>query len=100
MFVCQKYPEGLALRTQESKEVFTLNGIQTQSAATQSLLPHLRKLRNAGIDPLVIVSGVDEAAPPLRVVGRVIGVVRADPVPLVVRLPALAPAKKLVEPYV
>lgn len=37
-FVCQKYPQGLALRTQEaSKEVFTLNGIQTLSGACQDL---------------------------------------------------------------
>lgn len=37
-FVCQKYPEGLALRTQDSsRQVFTLNGIQTLSGACQDL---------------------------------------------------------------
>lgn len=36
-FVCQKYPEGLPLRSQESKDVFTLNGIQTLSGACQDL---------------------------------------------------------------
>lgn len=36
-FVCQKHPEGLPLRTQESAQVFTLNGIQTLSGACQDL---------------------------------------------------------------
>ncbi|MGE6582057.1 U32 family peptidase [Vreelandella aquamarina] len=36
-FVCQKYPEGLVLRSQESRDVFTLNGIQTLSSACQDL---------------------------------------------------------------
>ncbi|MBB3190336.1 U32 family peptidase [Halomonas cerina] len=36
-FVCQQYPEGLALRSQEAREVFTLNGIQTLSGACQDL---------------------------------------------------------------
>lgn len=48
-FVCQKYPEGLALRSQESKEVFTLNGIQTLSGACQDLRHEIPAMREMGV---------------------------------------------------
>ncbi|MDN3555854.1 U32 family peptidase [Halomonas maura] len=48
-FVCQKYPEGLALRSQEAREVFTLNGIQTLSGACQDLRHALPDMQALGV---------------------------------------------------
>lgn len=48
-FVCQKYPEGLVLRSQESRDVFTLNGIQTLSSACQDLRHELRVMAAMGV---------------------------------------------------
>ena len=48
-FVCQKYPEGVALRSQESKEVFTLNGIQTLSGACQDLRHEVPAMQEMGV---------------------------------------------------
>lgn len=47
-FVCQKHPEGLALRSQESREVFTLNGIQTLSGACQDLRHDVASIAASG----------------------------------------------------
>lgn len=48
-FVCQKYPEGLVLRSQESRDVFTLNGIQTLSSACQDLRHELPAMAEMGV---------------------------------------------------
>jgi collagenase-like PrtC family protease len=48
-FVCQKYPEGLVLRSQESRDVFTLNGIQTLSSACQDLRHELTVMADMGV---------------------------------------------------
>ncbi|MFD2191417.1 U32 family peptidase [Pistricoccus aurantiacus] len=48
-FVCQQYPEGLALRSQESESVFTLNGIQTMSGACQDLRREIPDMRSMGV---------------------------------------------------
>ncbi|SDI96083.1 U32 family peptidase [Billgrantia gudaonensis] len=48
-FVCQKHPEGLALRSQESREVFTLNGIQTLSGACQDLRHEVPSMQEMGV---------------------------------------------------
>lgn len=48
-FVCQKYPEGLTLRSQEAREVFTLNGIQTLSGACQDLRQELPTMQAMGV---------------------------------------------------
>ena len=48
-FVCQQYPEGVALRSQESKEVFTLNGIQTLSGACQDLRHEVPAMQEMGV---------------------------------------------------
>ncbi|MDI5987223.1 U32 family peptidase [Halomonas sp. M4R5S39] len=48
-FVCQKHPEGLALRSQESREVFTLNGIQTLSGACQDLRHEVPAMAGMGV---------------------------------------------------
>lgn len=51
-FTCAGHPDGTTVYSREGQPFLALNGIQTQSAATQNLLPHLRKLRNAGVDVL------------------------------------------------
>lgn len=48
-FVCQKHPEGLALRSQEDQQVFTLNGIQTLSGACQDLRHELPAMAEMGV---------------------------------------------------
>lgn len=51
-FVCNAYPDGLTLYTREEQPFLAFNGIQTQSAAVQNLLPQLPALRSAGVDVL------------------------------------------------
>jgi collagenase-like PrtC family protease len=46
---CASYPEGLPAYSQEGEPLFTLNGIQVQSAQRQHLLPHWRELRDLGV---------------------------------------------------
>jgi len=53
-FRCIDYPDGLMVSTQEGRPFLTLNGIQTQSAATHDLLPRLGELRASGVDLLRI----------------------------------------------
>lgn len=49
-FVCENYPEGLPMDSQEGGEFFTINGIQTQSGRIQHLLPHWQQMQNIGVD--------------------------------------------------
>ncbi len=51
-FVCGQYPDGLTLYSREDQPFLAFNGIQTQSAAIQNLLPQLGTIRAAGIDVL------------------------------------------------
>jgi collagenase-like PrtC family protease len=51
-FVCGDHPDGITLFSRDDQPFLTLNGIQTQSAAVQNLLPHVEALRSAGIDLL------------------------------------------------
>lgn len=53
-FRCADYPEGLALRTQEGGELFTVNGIQLQSATPCNLLGAVEHLAGLGVDVLRI----------------------------------------------
>jgi len=48
--VCQDYPEGLAMDSQEGEQFFTINGIQTQSGKIQHLLPHWKQMEEVGVD--------------------------------------------------
>ncbi|SEK75056.1 U32 family peptidase [Halomonas daqiaonensis] len=48
-FVCQKHPEGLALRSQESQQIFILNGIQTLSGACQDLRHEVPEMAAMGV---------------------------------------------------
>ncbi|PAU87944.1 U32 family peptidase [Pseudomonas sp. WN033] len=51
-FICQHYPEGIPLLTQEGQPLFTLNGIQTMSAGVCNLLAEYPKMRAMGVDAL------------------------------------------------
>jgi collagenase-like PrtC family protease len=51
-FRCLDHPDGIPLRTQEDVPFLVLNGIQTQSAQTFSLLGQLDALRTLGVDCL------------------------------------------------
>jgi collagenase-like PrtC family protease len=47
-FRCIDHPDGLALDTQDGQHFLVLNGVQTQSAQVQNLLPRLDETREAG----------------------------------------------------
>ncbi|MDZ7752240.1 MAG: U32 family peptidase [Gammaproteobacteria bacterium] len=53
-FCCSEDPEGRLVQTQEDAPFVVLNGIQTLSAATCNLLPHLAELRRLEVDVLRI----------------------------------------------
>ncbi|HBO11308.1 MAG TPA: U32 family peptidase [Halieaceae bacterium] len=50
--VCEDYPEGLPMASQEGEPLFTLNGVQTQSGAVQHLLGHGGALAELGVEIL------------------------------------------------
>ena len=82
-FCCQNYPEGIPLLSQEGEALFTINGIQTMSAAVSNLLADYAGLVDSGADLLRLsprAAGMDEvvaafdavrkgALPPLAVDG-------------------------------
>lgn len=47
---CIQYPDGLVMNTQESDQLFTLNGIQTQSASLYNLLGEWQTMQDIGVD--------------------------------------------------
>lgn len=49
-FKCLEHPDGLLMRTQENEEFLVLNGIQTQSARVQNLLPEVTTMLSMGVD--------------------------------------------------
>lgn len=53
-FVCQDYPEGLPMDSQEGEAFFNINGIQTQSGRIQHLLPHWQQIKSLGVDVMRI----------------------------------------------
>nr|VFK31784.1 MAG: Collagenase-like protease, PrtC family [Candidatus Kentron sp. MB]VFK34077.1 MAG: Collagenase-like protease, PrtC family [Candidatus Kentron sp. MB]VFK76575.1 MAG: Collagenase-like protease, PrtC family [Candidatus Kentron sp. MB] len=54
-FCCGNYPEGLALKTQEDSNLFTINGVQIQSAGPCNLLMATEELSELGVELLRIV---------------------------------------------
>lgn len=48
-FVCQDYPQGLPLLSQEGQPLFTLNGIQTMSAGVTNLLAEYPRMQALGV---------------------------------------------------
>lgn len=53
-FRCLEFADGIRLDTREGQPFLAINGIQTQSAASHSLLPHLTEVRNLGVERLRI----------------------------------------------
>ncbi len=53
-YCCLDYPDGRLVTTQEDAPFVVLNGIQTLSATTYNLLPHLEQLRGLRVDVLRI----------------------------------------------
>ena len=53
-FCCLDYPDGRLVATQENAPFVVLNGIQTLSATTCNLLPHLKELGKLRVDVLRI----------------------------------------------
>lgn len=51
-FICQNYPEGIPMATQEGQVLFTLNGIQTMSGGISNLLAEYPRMARMGIDAL------------------------------------------------
>lgn len=51
-FICQQYPDGLPLASQEGQVLFTLNGIQTLSGACSNLLAEYPSMQAMGIQAL------------------------------------------------
>jgi collagenase-like PrtC family protease len=48
-FVCQNYPTGLPLRSQEEQTLFNLNGIQTQSGERTNLVEEIAGMSKLGV---------------------------------------------------
>ena len=88
--LCLEDPDGRLIHTRDNEPFLALNGIQTQSALTQNLAPHMAQIRSLGIEVLRIspqarsMSSVIKAFDELR---------RADEVSLetLAKLDALAP---------
>lgn len=51
-FVCEKDPDGLALKTLDQQDFLTINGVQTLSHACTNLVSDIGALREAGIGSL------------------------------------------------
>ena len=51
-FICQNYPDGIPMTTQDGQVLFTLNGIQTMSGGISNLLAEYPRMREMGIDAL------------------------------------------------
>lgn len=61
---CLRDPEGLALRTRDGEPFLVLNGVQTQSARLQNLLPYVGEAIAMGVDVLRLspqAEGMEEA---------------------------------------
>nr|VFJ90584.1 MAG: Collagenase-like protease, PrtC family [Candidatus Kentron sp. H]VFJ91706.1 MAG: Collagenase-like protease, PrtC family [Candidatus Kentron sp. H]VFJ98339.1 MAG: Collagenase-like protease, PrtC family [Candidatus Kentron sp. H] len=65
-FCCGNYPDGLPLATQEAQALFTINGIQVQSAGPCNLLMALETLRDLKVDILRIVPQSQDMAAVVR----------------------------------
>jgi len=53
-FRCLDYPEGMPLKTQDSEELFVINGIQMQSGHPANLLAEVPQMQELGVDVLRI----------------------------------------------
>jgi len=51
-FVCQQYPDGLTVYSQDNEPFLAINGIQTQSTRVHNALSHVTDLKRIGVDVL------------------------------------------------
>ncbi|MCM8595196.1 U32 family peptidase [Accumulibacter sp.] len=65
-FRCLEHPEGITLRTREGQPFLTINGIQTMSAQTYSLLAQMPRILDRGIEVVRI-------SPQARAMPEIIG---------------------------
>jgi O2-independent ubiquinone biosynthesis protein UbiV len=80
-FVCQQYPDGLPLTSQEGQVLFTLNGIQTMSGGVSNLLADYPRLESMAIAALRLSPRLEGMA---QVIEQFDAVRRGAPAPLVV----------------
>ena len=59
-FICQNYPDGIPMTTQEGQVLFTLNGIQTMSGGVSNLLAEYPRMQQMGIDALRLSPRADK----------------------------------------
>ena len=62
-FICAQHSDGMLLSSQESQRVFTLNGIQIQSADVYNLVNELPAMQDMGVDIVRLspqLNGMDE----------------------------------------
>ena len=57
---CLEYPEGIQLQSQETLQLFTINGVQTQSASRYNLLAEWQRMQSIGVDIMRISPQGDE----------------------------------------
>lgn len=62
-YVCLDFPQGQAVNSQEGQNIFTINGIQTQSGITYNLLYDIPDMIEAGVDILRISPQFDATQP-------------------------------------
>lgn len=80
-FVCQQYPDGLPLTSQEGQVLFTLNGIQTMSGAGSNLLAEYPRLEAMGITALRLSPRLNDMP---EVIGQFDRVRRGESAPLAI----------------
>ena len=49
-FICKEYPRGLGVKSQDGRQTFTINGIQTQSGECSNLLSQWPEMQAKGVD--------------------------------------------------
>ncbi len=59
-FICLDHPQGMKTKSQDGLDIFTLNGIQTQSGKCQNLLNQWQDARKRGVDVIRITPENDE----------------------------------------
>lgn len=65
-FICARHADGMPLHSQESQRVFTLNGIQTQSADVYNLMNELTVMQDLGVDIVRLSPQLDGMAEIIR----------------------------------
>ncbi|QDX82123.1 U32 family peptidase [Denitratisoma sp. DHT3] len=77
-FKCIEFPDGMLLKTREGEPFLTLNGIQTQSAKTYSLLREVPDMAAAGVDVLRLSPQAEGMETIVTLYRRALEGIRAD----------------------